>query len=155
LVSVFTQRLDQPLCPRQSGLVYQLCILSKPLQAGEVHVHCEEAGVAGHAVHRALVAMPYVGAGRAEGLCGSTASEAGAAPAGGWARGRRARICGGHEAYPFVVRASGSYGDSAGAISLSDIPIIVIYLSFDYMFYITFLGVDVRQKTGGLTCKSW
>ena len=57
--------------------------------------------------------------------------------------------------YPFVVRASGSCGDSAGAISFSDTLIIVVYLSFYYIFHITFLGVDVRQKIGGLTCKPW
>ena len=92
---------------RQPRLVYQLSILLKPLQAGEVHVQRKEAGVAGHAVHRALVAMPYVGTGRSERLCGSAASEAGATLAGRWLRGRRVRLCGGHEASPFVVRASG------------------------------------------------
>ncbi len=120
-----------------------------------MHVQREEAGVAGHAVHRAIVAMPYVGTGRSERLCGSAASEAGAALAGGWLRGRRARLCGGHEAYPFVVRASGSCGDSAGAIYFPDPLIIVVYLSFLYMFHIIFLGVNVHQKIGELTCKPW
>jgi len=41
---------------RQPRLVYQLSILLKPLQAGEVHVQRKEAGVAGHAVHRPLIA---------------------------------------------------------------------------------------------------
>jgi|SRR5215211_5489539 hypothetical protein len=35
---------------------------------------------------------------------------------GGWVRVGCARLLCGHEAFPFVVRASGSCGDSAGAV---------------------------------------
>ncbi len=62
----------------------RLCNLSahQPLQAGEVHVHREEARVAGHAVHRPLI-VPGVRDRRHKRLRGRGAPGAGAALAGG------------------------------------------------------------------------